>query len=190
MTTFLHAWLFLWLFAFGVSVGALANLMVHALTGGLWGMVMRPPLLRAARALPWISLLFIPVLLGVAHLYPWADEPGRWLNRPFFTARSIAYLAILNLLAWGFLRSRLHAHRWAAGGLIAYGLVATLAAFDWIASLVPHWHSSGFGLVVATGQMLAGAAFGIAAAGWAARGLSPGGGPRGPPPPPAARKTG
>src|SRR5581483_9436916 len=38
-----------------------------------------------------------------------------------------------------------------------------LAAYDWIVSLTPGWASSGFGLVVGVGQMLAGAAFGVAA---------------------------
>jgi hypothetical protein len=167
MTMLLHAWLFAWLFAFGISAGALANLMVHALTGGAWGSAVRTPLAAATRAMPWISLLFLPVLLGVSRIYPWTTEPGPWLNTPFFVARAAAYLAIWNLLAWRVLRGGEHAHRWAAGGLVAYGVLVTLAAFDWIASLMPHWYSSGFGLIVGTGQMLAGAAFAIVVASFA-----------------------
>jgi hypothetical protein len=61
------------------------------------------------------------------------------------------------------------ARRIAAIGLIVYALTASLAAVDWIASLTPKWYSSTFGLVVGTGQMLAGAAFGVAVAAFLAR---------------------
>ena len=52
MSAFLHSWLFAWLFLLGISLGALANLMIHSLTGGRWGEAMRPPLAAAARLLP------------------------------------------------------------------------------------------------------------------------------------------
>ena len=99
---------------------------------------MRAPLLTAARLLPVLALLFVPILAGVAYVYPWADHPGRYLNVPFFAARSVAYLAIWILLARSF-ESR------PAVGLVVYAFTMSFAAFDWIASLTPEWHSSGFG---------------------------------------------
>jgi hypothetical protein len=175
MSALLHSYLFAWLFLLGISLGALANLMVHALTGGRWGEPIRPPLIAAARLMPGVALLFLPILVGAQRLYPWAEEPGSYLNLPFFAARSIAYLAIWTLLALAFLRAdratvdpasggAARAQRIAAGGLIVYALTMTLAAVDWIASLTPHWYSSGFGLVVCTGQMLAAMAFAVAVA--------------------------
>ena len=180
VTTILHSYLFAWLFVLGISLGSLANLMVQSLTSGRWVAPVRPAWIGAARMLPWVALLFIPVLLGVKTIYPWTGTDGRWLNVPFWCARSVAYLAAWCLLAWGFLRAdRLTldpaaggspgARAWSAAGLIAYTFTISLAAFDWIASLTPSWYSSGFGLVVGTGQMLSGAAFGVMTAAMSSR---------------------
>ena len=171
----LHSYLFAWLFVLGISLGSLANLMVQSLTTGRWVMPVRPAWIAAARAMPVVALLFLPIALGVHQAYPWTEAPGRWLNVPFFIVRSIAYLATWCVLAWGYLRADLAtpdpgmggcpaARAWSAAGLIVYTFTVSLAAVDWIASLTPGWSSSGFGLVVGTGQMLCAAAFGIAVA--------------------------
>jgi hypothetical protein len=171
-STILHSYLFAWLFVLGVALGSLANLMVQSLTGGRWVEPVRPAWIAAARLMPWIAVLFLPVLLGVKAIYPWVESDGRWLNVPFWAARSVVYLATWCVLSWGFLRAdRLvvdpaaggtpRARAWSAAGLIVYTFAISFAAFDWIASLTPNWYSSGFGLVVATGQMLSGAAFGV-----------------------------
>lgn len=180
MSELLRSYLFAWLFLLGISLGSLANLMVHSLTGGRWGEPVRPAWIGAARLLPLVAVLFLPILAGVGKVYPWAADPGRYLNVPFWIARSIAWLAIWALLAAAFLRADRAsvdpanggspgARRVAAMGLIVYALTVSLAAVDWIASLTPTWYSSSFGLVVGTGQMLAGAAFGIAMAAFFAR---------------------
>ena len=175
----LASYLFAWLAVLGISLGAMANLMVHTLTHGRWGLPLRPPLLAAVRLLPLVALLFLPVLIGYRHIFPWAGDEAAaehaawWLNAPFFLARSVAYLAIWNWLAWLWLRADARsgapwaptdaARRASAAGLVVYTFTISLAATDWIASLTPAWYSSGFGLVVGVGQMLAGAAFGVAA---------------------------
>jgi len=107
--------------------------------------------------MPLVALAALPILFGAPAIFPWVHEPGRYLNLPLFEARSIAYLVIFSALGW-FAPGR----SWlAAPGLVVYTLAVSLASFDWIASLTPHWYSSGFGLVVGIGQMLAGAAFGV-----------------------------
>ena len=166
MSTALHSYLFAWLFVLAISLGSMANLMVHTLTGGRWGEPVRPAWSAASRLMPLVALAGLPVLLGASAIYPWTHDHGRWLNLPFFEARSVAYLVILSVIAWlAPVRPGL-----AAPGLVIYTLVISAASFDWIASLTPHWYSSGFGLVVGTGQMLAGAAFAVAVAAWASRG--------------------
>lgn len=169
MSALLQAWLVAWLFVLGISLGAMANLMVLALTSRTWAAPAVPAWIAAARALPWIALGFIPVALGHALVYPWADRPTAWLNAPAFVARSIAYLVAWIVVSGGFLRAfeRGRGGGWAAFGLIVYGVTISLAAFDWIASLMPGWASSGFGLVVATGQMLAAAAYAVTRSGYA-----------------------
>lgn len=173
----LAAYLAAWLFILGVSLGALAILMVHALVGGRWGAPLAAPLQAAVGLVPVVSLGFLPIALGLGALYPWVDDPGAgahaawWLQPGFFLARSVAYLVAWSLLAIAWRRPRTAAarRRLAAAGLGIHLVVVSLAAVDWIASLVPAWYSSGFGLVVGTGQMLGAMAFGVAVSAWRMR---------------------
>ena len=166
----LAGYLAVWWFATGALLGGLANLWLHQLTGGAWGETIRPPLLRAARWLPLACLLFIPVLLGMHLLYPWAgaqplapDTPFRrwWLSPGGFVLRSVAYLALWSLLAWIETRARHRSAGRAAVCLLLYGFSSGLASIDWIMSLQPEWYSSVFGWLTGTGQMLTGLALAV-----------------------------
>jgi hypothetical protein len=153
------SYLFAWLLFLGLALGGMANLMLHNLTGGSWGAAVRPTFVAAARLVPLAALLGIPVLVAMRQLYPIGESV--WFSAPFFAARSIAYLALWS--AFGlWLRSSV---AWSAIGLIVYVFTMSLAATDWIAALVPQWYSTGFGLVVAIGQMLGAMALAVAHAG-------------------------
>lgn len=154
----MSSYLFAWLAFLGLSLGAMANLMLHNLTGGPWGAAVRPPLLAATRLVPLAALLGVPVLLGMRHLYPIGESA--WFGPVFFAVRSVLYL-----LLWSVLSSFVERKSLSAVGLILYVFTVSLAAVDWIASLVPEWYSSGFGLLVATGQMLGAMALAVAFAG-------------------------
>jgi hypothetical protein len=150
------SYLFAWLLFLGLALGGMANLMLHNLTGGNWGVAVRPTFIAAARLVPLAALLGIPVLIGMRHLYPIAE--GGWFSAPFFVVRSVLYLVVWS--AFGlFLRRSIAG---SAIGLIVYVFSMSLAATDWIASLVPQWYSTGFGLVVAIGQMLGAMALAVA----------------------------
>jgi hypothetical protein len=174
----LAAYLAVWWCMTGMLLGGLANVWLHNLTGGAWGEAIRAPLLRNAQWMWLAALLFLPILFGVTHLYPWAahgDAGMRWqsaltspafkeawLSPLFFVVRSVIYL-----LAWcalarlsmqpGLCRGRL----FSAFALIVYGFTVSLAAVDWIMSLMPLWYSSVFGWLAGTTQMLAGMALAI-----------------------------
>lgn len=168
----LLSYLFAFLFFTGLSVGSLALAMVHVLTGGAWGFYIRPYLLAAARALPLQAVMALPLLIGVRVLYPWASpellahdavlRAQSWYLDPFFfIGRTIVYFAVWLALLAAFERRIENPRllpRVAAPGLIIYALTATLAAVDWVMSLLPHWHSTVFGMTIATGWMLAAAA--------------------------------
>jgi hypothetical protein len=177
----LLSYLFCFLFFTGISIGSLALIMVHVLSGGAWGELLRQPLLAAARTLPLQALLAIPILVGLPDLYPWANPDATahdpmlrdqsWYLAPtFFVVRTIIYFVVWIALLWMIGAStrdpgRTRAlPRIAAGGLIVYALSSLFAATDWAMSLLPHWHSSTFGLMVATGWMLAAAALAIVCA--------------------------
>src|SRR5436853_3659277 len=137
----------------------MANLMLHNLTGGNWGLALRPAFAAAARLVPLAALLGVPVLIGMRELYPIADHG--WFSAWFFIARSVAYLGIWSALALIAGRSV----ALSAIGLIVYVFTVSLAATDWIAALTPEWYSSALGLVVASGQMLGAMALAVAYAG-------------------------
>lgn len=167
----LGSWLAAWWFVAGALLGGLANVWLHQLTGGRWGEAIRPPLLRAARWLPLVCLLFLPVLAGMRLLYPWA-APGAavepqtgfrtwWLSPLPFIVRSIAYLVLWSALAWIEARASTRSPGRAAACLLAYAFSVSLAAMDWIMALQPTWYSSVFGWLAASGQMLTGLALGV-----------------------------
>jgi hypothetical protein len=177
----LGAWLAVWFFGIGALLGGLANVWLHNLTGGAWGEAVRRLLLRACGLIPLASLLFLPILAGMHVFYPWTAQAGGvmrwhdelsaptfkslWLSPWFFVARSLAYLLLWNALAWLSLRPGLERSKpFSAGALIVYGFSMSLAAVDWVMSLMPLWYSSVFGWLVGIGQMLAGMALGVACA--------------------------
>lgn len=170
--TVLLSYLFAWLFWLAPALGSVGLLMIHALTGGDWGLALRPALLAATRRLPLMAVLLLPVLMGVAVLFPWAGAHAAdpdlaqqrwWLDVPFFVARAVIVFALWLWLAHG-MRRRLAgpaAGRFAAGGLILYAVTVTVAAVDWVMSLVPRWHSTTFGILLGTAQLLAAAALAV-----------------------------
>ncbi len=178
---FFRAYLFSYLYWAGLPLGALAILMVHHLDNGRWGFVVQRLLESAARTLPVIALLFLPLLLGLRELYPWARPEAAtdaliqhkqvYLNLPFFIGRAVLYFAVWLITAflltgWSFEQDRTgdpalvpKMRALSAAGLVLYGLTMTFAAVDWVMSTEPHWFSTVFGLIFLMGQCLAALAF-------------------------------
>jgi hypothetical protein len=154
----MSSYLFAWLLFLGLALGCMANLMLHNMTGGRWGMLVRPAFLAGTRLVPLAALLAIPVLAGMHSLYP-IREFG-WFSPSYFLVRSIAYLLIWIALSLAVARNP--SQGLSGVGLIVYTFSMSLAAVDWIGSLVPQWYSTAFGLVVGVGQMLGAMALAIA----------------------------
>jgi hypothetical protein len=75
--------------------------------------------------------------------------------------RTLAYFGTWWLLLALFRRALTEPERLArvaAAGLIILGITATLAATDWVMSLLPQWHSTVFGMLLGTGWLLSAAA--------------------------------
>lgn len=174
----LLSYLFAFVFFCGLSVGSLALLMVHALTGGAWGYYIRPALLSAARVLPLMALLVVPILVCMHTLYIWPNlaalahdkllrQQSWYLNPTFFVIRTVAYFVIWGLLLTLFTRlleQPAKLPRVAAPGLIVFAITSLLAGTDWTMSLLPHWSSSTYGMMFATGWILAATALAVLAA--------------------------
>jgi hypothetical protein len=173
---FFASWLAACWFDLGIVLGALTWLWIHRLTGGLWGDVLRPQVLRVAERLPRVLLLFVPLALGLTLLYPWLGAPlpdsatsptGRiflaaWHAPAFLLARCLIYAGVWLAVAR---RARHPLRRGeAAASLMAHLTLTSLASVDALVALVPGWSSSGFALMVLSGQAFGGAAFIVALA--------------------------
>src|ERR1041384_7189928 len=108
---FFRAWLIGYMLWLGVALGSMGLMMIHHLSGGAWGMVVRRVWEASSRTLPLLTVLFIPVVLGMNRLYPWMHpdlmqtdpvlkHKSLYLNPTFFLARAAIYFIGWNLLAW------------------------------------------------------------------------------------------
>jgi hypothetical protein len=177
-----ESYLWSYLFFLGLTLGSAAIVMLHNVTGGAWGVVVRQLLLSAARLIPVMLVLFIPVLLGMKHLYAWMNHDevahdrilqhkSAYLNFWFFLVRLIVYFAIWIVMialvhAWLVRQDReldperaRKIQRFSGLGLILYGLTITFASVDWVMSLERHWFSTIFGFLFIVGQTLSTLAF-------------------------------
>lgn len=167
---FAVSWLMGWTFWFFLTLGSLGWLMIFHLTSGRWGYVLQRPFETAARLMPVMLVLFVPVLFSMHGLYEWThehviahDELVRhklpYLNEKGFMIRFGIYAAIWTFLAYRLsgLSRRTDADGnpeivkklrvVSAPGILAYSLAATFASFDWYMSLEPHWFSSIYGAI-------------------------------------------
>ncbi len=169
---FFASWLVAWWYLLGLLLGGLVNVWIHRLTGGRWGEALRPAALAAASRLPWLLLLFVPLIVGLPQLFAWLADPDGgwtrdiakpafirfWLNPVFFWARLLLYAA----LWWWLARPASSASKGrAAASLMLYLLSGTLAAVDLLMAFMPGWISTAFGFVVLSAQALGGTALSV-----------------------------
>src|SRR5262245_41486796 len=178
---FFKSYLLGYLFMLGLACGCLALCLLHHMSRGAWGLMLRRVWEAAIKTLPVVALLFLPIVLGREHLFSWMlpgamDDPilkskEPYLNLPFFLGRAVLYFAVW--MGLGFALVRLSKKQDETGdpalfrrmqvvagpGVVLYCLTATFAAFDWLMGLDPKWFSSIFGLIFIVAQGLAALAF-------------------------------
>jgi hypothetical protein len=150
---FSYAWLAALSAWIGWPLGCLALLLTHALTGGRWGVAIRPYLLIGIGTLPLLLPAVVPLLFVLPKLYPWL-RPGSvgtfYLNATFAVGRGIFYLIVWFGLAAFALRAATRgpiAAPFAVIGLILLAFTVTFAAIDATESLDPHFASSSYGMI-------------------------------------------
>jgi hypothetical protein len=184
---FARSYLVAWLLWLGIALGCLAILCLHHLTRGAWGLMIRRVLEAASRTLPYLAVLFTPVLLYLPRIYGWANPEraaemtggkATYLTPLLFSIRFILYFAVWTAIAYGlsamsrrqdetgdpglFRRMQVVA----APALGLYALTATFASVDWLMSLDPDWYSSIFGAYFIGGQAVSAFAFIVPVAVW------------------------
>ena len=238
---FFRSYLYAYMFWVGLPLGCAALLMLQHMTGGTWGLIGRRFFEAGTRMLPLMAVLFIPVLIGVHHIYVWdnpdlahaahhedeahhgdegagdplkahlaTDEPiaadvpalpgslhapatqsatapvdtrlegageghaeghgsgfkDWWLSRGNFTVRAVLYFLVwiaitLMLNKWSAEQDRVDDLRiarrmqlFSGPGVLLLGVTVTLAVFDWVMSIDPHWYSTLYGMLFIVGQAL------------------------------------
>lgn len=153
---FYAGWLAAFTLLLGWSLGSVALLLIHSLTGGRWGDALRPALRIGASTVALLLPACIPLVLGLAWLYPWArpGAPGSaYANLPFFAVRGAIYLVVWIVLAVAVLRVGTLA-RIAPLGLLLLAFTTTFAAIDTTMSLDAHFVSTIYGMLAASGMAL------------------------------------
>ncbi len=156
----LQAWLAAEVAWAAVSVGCLTIGLMRVLVGAGIDRGFGPALAAGGGALPLIAVGFIPVLLGLASLYPWASVPPTgwfqklWLQTGFFIGRTAGYYLLWTVLA--LLLMHRAGRATAIAGLIVIGLTGSLASVDWMMSLEPDFHSSIYGMLFLSHACLVG----------------------------------
>jgi hypothetical protein len=148
----LTGWLAAAAFIAGLPAGALMLLLMMHLIAGKWADDLGGPARLLGALWPLAALAFVPVLIGMAAIYPWFGAPahsafaGVWLNPVFFVARTVGWFA----LGWFFAGRAAGSvsEGFAAAMLIALVLDANFVGSDWLMTLDPKFASSGFGLQV------------------------------------------
>lgn len=183
---FYRSWLLAFLFWIAIPLGSFGFVCLHNMSGGAWGFVIRRILESAAATMPLTALLFLPIVFGVEHLYPWANpevvasdpllqHKAPYLNVPFFLIRAAIYFALWIGGSWLIVNLSRRQDRGdqvrvnltrrmqllSGAGLPLYALTVSFAAIDWGMTLEPHWFSTVYGMIFVAGQGLTTLAFAI-----------------------------
>ena len=174
---FFFSWLVSFLFFLSLSLGALFFVLIQYAAQGGWGVVLRRIGETTFAMLPVMAALFLPVLLGLHHLYEWThadvvaqDALLRWkapyLNVPFFLIRAALYFGLWSFIAVLYYRGSrgqdvtgdpgvsARLRRLAGPAIIVLALTQAFASVDWIMSLTPHWYSTMFGVYFFAGSFV------------------------------------
>ncbi|HRI66295.1 MAG TPA: hypothetical protein PK156_18735 [Polyangium sp.] len=175
------AYLSAYAWAFSMILGALLFLMIAHAMAAQWPVAIRRVVEAIVGLLPLGILGFIPIVLGMSRIFPWAnpnsdrDEMAQelwthqrpYLNPSAFLLRAMVYfilwLVIATLLRQWSLRQDLrpepryarYSRTVSAVGLFPVALAMTFASFDWLMSLSPAWYSTMFGVYWFAGGFLA-----------------------------------
>jgi hypothetical protein len=175
---FLKSYLVAFVWVIGFPLGCFGLMMLHHLSSGAWGLMIRRIFEAATRTLPVLAVAFVPVALGMRTLYPWArhDEELEGFSAIYLTPSGFVARAAIGFAVWStftFVLSRMSLQQdqtgdkrlrrrmqlVASGAVCVYVIVMTLCAVDWLMSLSPGWASTIYGFYVIVGQVVAALAF-------------------------------
>jgi hypothetical protein len=175
---FFRSYLVAFVWVLGFAMGCFGLMVLHHLSGGAWGLMIRRIFEAATRTLPFFAVAFIPVVLGLKTLYPWArpDAPPAGFRSVYLTPTGFVLRALVSFAAWSafaFVLSRLsllqdqtgdrklrrRMQSIASGAVCLYVILMSVCAIDWLMSLSPGWSSTIYGFYVIVGQVVSALSF-------------------------------
>jgi hypothetical protein len=178
---FFHSYLFGYVFALSVTLGALFWVLIHHVADAGWSVGLRRTFENVTLAILPLAVLDVPVLIGImtGNLHEWwgfingpqpEGERGHlwhvrhtWFALPFFLARNVLYFGVWLAYAtmmrrWSVRQDTVggadlskRMHWYAPSGVILLALTSTFFAFDVLMSLQYSWFSTIFGVYFWTG---------------------------------------
>lgn len=181
LKVFMHSYLTNFIYCISFGIGAMFFVLISFLTRASWNASIRRWAEIISMTIPWVALLFVPILLLVLRdnallLYEWnhphdffkgsiiAEKTG-YLNGYFFTARAaICLLLWTTIVSYYFKLSRkedqtgnveltLARQKWSGPFVMLFALSVSMAAFDWVMSLDADWFSTIFGVYLFAASM-------------------------------------
>lgn len=172
---------FFWL---GMGMGCLGLLMLHMVSGGAWGVMIRRACEAGSRVIWVMWLALLPIILMPEKLYFWADPANNsdkivqlkhlYLNVTFWRIRWVIYgviwIGIAHLLnKWSKLEDETKSWKYSSlmeklsgPGIAIYFFTMTFAAIDYLMSLDVTWASTIYGFLVVVGQALSAMSLAVA----------------------------
>ncbi len=174
---FYFSYLTAFVFWVTIALGGLFFVLLHHLVDAQWSVVIRRFGESMMMVIPYMIILFIPLLFGLKELFLWmnpetvaADEllhgKSGYLNLNFFIIRLVVYFIIWTVLAYLLNKLSLKQNEApshditkkmrivSAPGMILFAVTLTFASFDWLMSLDAHWYSTIFGVYIFSGAFL------------------------------------
>ncbi len=161
-----------------LSLSSLFFMALGYVTNSKWSAYVQKIPQAISKTMPLFSLALLLVLVGSHSLYHWThahdlNDPilnaKLWyLNIPFFSIRMILILLIWNLFVWlfdHFANQKVYVSeaqkkkvmtKLSVVFLFVFALSFSMASFDWIMSLEPHWFSTIFAVYQFSGMFVLG----------------------------------
>lgn len=153
-----------------LSLGGLFFAALQWLTGAMWSAPIRRLSESFSSYLPFVAVTFIILYFGIGHLYSWShmehvkgdlvlEGKTGYLSTTFFVIRNLVAVVLWVIFAKILIGNSLAQdsqkgnntlteknRKLAPAFMLVFGLSFTMASFDQIMSLDPHWFSTMFGV--------------------------------------------
>jgi hypothetical protein len=172
-----HNYLTCYFFFTCMGVFGLFYTAMHHAVNATWMLVTRRLAEGLAAFIPVALILFIGLIVGRTHIWPWATGfdlgdvgKARWLSAAWFFPRNLLILAVWVLFAWKIVGFSLEQDRtgdrmlsrrainWSLGFMPIFAGTFALFSIDLLMSIAPTWYSTMFSVYCFAGMFQSGLA--------------------------------